>query len=750
MAMGINIQYYKKQKDPYKTIPDMARVISGYICALNQENCDEAVRNDTRGKVAYHLASERKSAVSWYPFKENAHILEVGGEFGAITGELCDKASKVVVTEASLFRAEALSKRYCHRENLEIYAGQLEDIEFLEQFDYIIVMNPVSTIGNHTINESIFINNLKRLAGILKADGKLLFAHDNLYSIGNCRKEDGSLNPNKHLCKLYHALSQRMLKNAGFEYLKFYYPLPNLNVVGRIYTDEILPSAVEWNCLANYACKDQNYLASSMDMYQRLTENGMFQAFAPAYFIEASRVANLCNIKKANVLFDESFELPVLGFEWSKHGYASLREAINQCRYEANYDALKDQRKSYVLQIDQDCEIVEKVVGIELELLRKLQEVCEAHNLKLYAMYGTLLGAVRHAGMIPGDDDIDVALSREDYQKLLELEHEFSGQYFLQTPENDDCFYGGYLKLRRCDTTAVHPQNWWVNCCEGISIDIFPLDSGFENKKKETAKRRKIKILQRLLYAKAYGYFPQFKDMKLLKWKAYKYIGKVFSRKQLCELLEREMASTDGSPKAPLGIYAHYLGTSGPRLFSKDAFEETISIPYENMKLLAPKEWNAVLRSLYGEKYMTPHNWNEGKRRHGFYDSEHSYEIWKERFRGLFRPEPAENQKIVLFGDEGMFKTYLKQNGSAHRPNVFVSLSDHVLEKEISGIDVISMEAFKKMNMENIYPVICALDVRSAQACLEKAGIKKFHVFLKKRDWMLLANYSFGLKELEV
>ena len=531
--MDVNIQYYKKHKDPYKAIPDVARVISGYIYALGQEKCDEAVRSDTRGEIAYHLASERRSAVSWYPFRENAHILQVGGEFGAITGELCDKASKVVVTEPSLFRAEALSKRYSHRDNLEIYAGQQEDIEFSEQFDYIIVMNPVSTLGNGTIRDNMLISNLKKLAGALKPEGRLLFAHENLYSISNCQNKDGSLNPNKHLCKLYRALSQRILEDAGFTHLKYFYPLPGLNVVGRVYSDEALPTALEWNCLANFTCRDQNYLASSMDMFERLTENDMFRVHAPAYFIEASRVDNLCNIKRANVLFDESFELPVLGFDWKKQGYSDLWEAVNKCRYEADHTAKIEQRRSYVMQIDQDAKVVENVVQIELELLRKLKEVCDTHHLRLYAMYGTLLGAVRHAGMIPGDDDIDVALPRKDYQKLLALQKEFSGEYFLQTPENDDCFYGGYLKLRKRGTTAVHPQNWWVNCCEGICIDIFPIDSGFVDKKKEAAKRRNIKLLQRMLYAKAYGYFPRFKDMKMLEWKAYKSIGKSLSRKKL-------------------------------------------------------------------------------------------------------------------------------------------------------------------------------------------------------------------------
>ena len=89
---------------------------------------------------------------------------------------------------------------------------------------------------------------------------------------------------------------------------------------------------------------------------------------------------------------------------------------------------------------DADKEVIKRVVEVELDLLKKLQKVCEKHNLKLYMVYGTLLGAVRHGGVIPGDDDIDVALLREDYDKLLQLIEEFDGQYFLQTIDTDDAF----------------------------------------------------------------------------------------------------------------------------------------------------------------------------------------------------------------------------------------------------------------------------------------------------------------------
>lgn len=124
---------------------------------------------------------------------------------------------------------------------------------------------------------------------------------------------------------------------------------------------------------------------------------------------------------------------------------------------------------------------------------------------------GTLLGAVRYGGRIPGDDDIDVALLREDYNKLLEYSDEFFGEYFLQTPWNDNCFYGGYLKLRNTNTTAIHPQNWWVDCCEGIGIDIFPLDSGYKNNILENGKKREY-FYYKDFYLQKHMVFQEFQE----------------------------------------------------------------------------------------------------------------------------------------------------------------------------------------------------------------------------------------------
>ena len=115
-----------------------------------------------------------------------------------------------------------------------------------------------------------------------------------------------------------------------------------------------------------------------------------------------------------------------------------------------------------------------KVWAVELELLQKFDEVCRKYNLTYYAYYGTLLGAVRHQGFIPWDDDIDVVMFREDYEKLQAVApEEFREPYFFQNSYTDQMLWF-FSKLRDSRTTAIEfPAR---NLHQGIFIDIFPLD----------------------------------------------------------------------------------------------------------------------------------------------------------------------------------------------------------------------------------------------------------------------------------
>lgn len=116
----------------------------------------------------------------------------------------------------------------------------------------------------------------------------------------------------------------------------------------------------------------------------------------------------------------------------------------------------------------------EDIKKVLLDLLIKLDEVCNKHGLRYYIAFGTCLGALRHKGFIPWDHDIDVLMPYDDVRKLIDLQNEFGERYFIQTNDTDPEFGSISCKLRDSETTCI--WNDYKNCRfnQGLNIDIYP------------------------------------------------------------------------------------------------------------------------------------------------------------------------------------------------------------------------------------------------------------------------------------
>lgn len=119
---------------------------------------------------------------------------------------------------------------------------------------------------------------------------------------------------------------------------------------------------------------------------------------------------------------------------------------------------------------------MKKVWAIELDLYREFARVCDKYNLSYFTDGGTTLGAVRHKGFIPWDDDIDVCMPRDSYEKLKRLAGEFACPYFLQNAYTDSNYGCSYMRLRNENTTAILKSFRYCKFNHGIFMDIFPLD----------------------------------------------------------------------------------------------------------------------------------------------------------------------------------------------------------------------------------------------------------------------------------
>lgn len=118
-----------------------------------------------------------------------------------------------------------------------------------------------------------------------------------------------------------------------------------------------------------------------------------------------------------------------------------------------------------------------KIWAIEIDLYIKFAEVCKKYGFRFYSLFGTILGAVRHKGMIPWDDDIDVCMPREDYERFCSIAvSDFKDPYFLQTPYTDKGYFYSFAKIRNLNTTCMPFVMSKSGFCHGIFLDVFPLD----------------------------------------------------------------------------------------------------------------------------------------------------------------------------------------------------------------------------------------------------------------------------------
>ena len=248
----------------------------------------------------------------------------------------------------------------------------------------------------------------------------------------------------------------------------------------------------------------------------------------------------------------------------------------------------------------------EKVRRIQLELLQVFDRVCREHGLRYTAVFGTLLGAVRHQGFIPWDDDIDLAMPREDYDRLTGLAGKvFSGPYFLQTPESDpNCFYGGYARLRHSRTTAIESRNAGAKGNQGIWIEIFPLDPCGLSDREINAQQRKVFFVQRLLFAKVYPLWTgMIADSDPRKVSLYYILADRFSHAALCSMLHRVLSSHKKTGCRTVFATYYRWKKNWSRMMDED-LDDLIRIPFEDTEIPVPRAYDRWLTERYGKNYM--------------------------------------------------------------------------------------------------------------------------------------------------
>lgn len=269
--------------------------------------------------------------------------------------------------------------------------------------------------------------------------------------------------------------------------------------------------------------------------------------------------------------------------------------------------------------------IQKRLWDTEQEILDVIHEVCEKHNLRYSLAWGTLIGAIRHQGFIPWDDDVDIMMPREDYDKLMELWPSLGlSDYIMEDYHTDNGYVNNFAKVRKNHTTFLQDEaERERGHHKGVFVDIFPGDRRAPGKVSGIIQY--IACAINLLYSRGYtsgsvGMIGKVERI-LLKTNRKNY----FKRKLKAEKWMTRWNSCNTEFIFPCTIQCCR------QFYPADLFEELIDVPFNGKQYKSVRKYDEYLRISYGNYMEFPPEEERVWKHHPIIvDFEHNYEELEE------------------------------------------------------------------------------------------------------------------------
>lgn len=281
----------------------------------------------------------------------------------------------------------------------------------------------------------------------------------------------------------------------------------------------------------------------------------------------------------------------------------------------------EENRNGYTISSD-----MKKVWSIQMEIAKHIIDVCNRNGLKVWADWGTLLGAVREHGFIPWDDDIDLMMMRDDYEKLISIaSDEFKHPFFFQSAYTEKDYYRGHAQVRYDGTSAILPSDIDQHFHQGIFVDVFVYDN-IPDKMGRRWKRtlRNATIARKILLTANYQGFSLKKPFTSIKYLISRILCGIFGPMNIYRFFERQFTRFNSEECRQIACPTFDMKRVDKEAKDRVWYDKTVMLPFEDIMLPAPAGYDNVLKNLYGDKYMTPANVPSG---HGetIFDTTRSY-----------------------------------------------------------------------------------------------------------------------------
>lgn len=247
---------------------------------------------------------------------------------------------------------------------------------------------------------------------------------------------------------------------------------------------------------------------------------------------------------------------------------------------------------------------IKEIKKLEIDTLKKFDDFCTEHNLKYCLTGGSLLGAIRHKGIIPWDDDIDIGMFRPDYNRLLELAPQMPSDCRLFSIERGD--KSARLYGRICNTDFVSVDKYYDESLSSyFGIDIFPLEAVPSDPKEYAKFARKIRTLRRMFIFSNSALFKGNGFLKAYILKPIPIIAcKLIGSKRIFKIFRNLIEKIDYDSANHIALLTGRY-TEKER-YPKSKYYNLIRVEFEGLMLPSPADYDEYLTLLYGDYMKLP------------------------------------------------------------------------------------------------------------------------------------------------